>query len=85
MVIHQEGLDGGAAPLGAPLQVVGAEGIGQRFRSQLRQQRVRLGRFTGPQQGTEAARIVEPQQLAIFQLDIHMVMFLGRGADIQHP
>ncbi|MNF63544.1 hypothetical protein D3C84_452500 [compost metagenome] len=85
LVVHQELLDGGAAPLGSPPQIVGAEGVGERLRPQLGEQGVRLGGFSGPQQGAETARIVEPQQLAVGELDVHVIVLLGRGADVQHP
>ncbi len=85
LIVHQEGLDGGAASLGTLTQVIGVEGVGERLRPQFGQQRMRLGRLAGPQQGTEAARIIEPQQLAVLELDIHVIVLLGRGADVQHP
>ncbi|MNT23308.1 hypothetical protein D3C72_1587250 [compost metagenome] len=82
-LVHQEGLHRRLAPPAALEQVVAVEGLVQRLRAQPGQQGVGLaGRL--PEQAAEPARVVETQQAAVVQADVHVVVGAHGGVAGQH-
>lgn len=78
VVVHDHQLDGAAAPARGRVQRLAVEGVGQRFRPQRRQQRVRLGRAGLPQQRAEAARVAQAQAPSAVQQQVHVIVALRR-------
>ena len=77
LAVHDEGLDRCPASLRALVQIGAAERRLERFRPQIAQQGMRLGRRGGPLQHAEAARIAKAQALTVGETEIDMIMRSG--------